>query len=1046
MQLLEECDFNILYASVKIIINGEWYGVNENPEELIKLFKQYRRVGLISPFISINWDIEKNEINFYTDTGRLCRPLIYYEDDKLNIERKEVLEKLESSNFKWKDLVTGFGKEIIENYNYEDCNIHSLKKLYGIENIKQLQSSQCVLEYLDTSESEGALIQINYNAKDKSKNKKKYTHLEIHPSLLLGVMSNQIVFPENNQLPRDLFFCGQAKQAVSLYHSNYFSRIDKTGIVLNYGQKPLVKSRYLQYINNEEHPYGENVIVAIMVYGGYNVEDAILVNEGSVNRGLFGTTYYNMYETRETSSNVGKNNLDSHITNIEKESNIIGKKPGYDFSHLDEYGLVKENTKMDENITVIGKVTNNIEEPGILIDSSVYPKKGQTGYVDKTFMTEDEEGFRLAKIRVRDNRIPAIGDKFCSRCGQKGTIGLLIPENDMPYTDEGIKPDIIVNPHALPSRMTIGQLVESLMGKACLNVGTFGDCTAFVNKGSKHKAFGKVLTENGYHSSGNQVLYNGMTGEQLESEIFIGPTYYMRLKHMVKDKINYRSKGPRTSLTRQVVQGRANDGGLRIGEMERDCLISLGVNAFLKESLLVRGDDYQVAVCNCTGTIAIYNEQKNIFLSPLADGPIKFTNISQYDANIEVISKFGRSFSIIRIPYAFKLLYQELLTMNIQMRIVTEDNIDQFMSMNYSDNVNKLMHLNTKEYKLDNLLNSVIRKARDQIYESKPNNDLPKTEEKPEPLLKPVNNISPESFGWIFDIFSEDKGEIYKSLILDDKGETTEIWYSEENDKKIPNRYPNGWKVEDLYYDNGLPILPEIIIEQLSEIRDPDNWILGLENILSYNIGNPFDSIDIPDMPEYDRAHLAPRKRFIEEYKSIYPNITDHQGDYAYSVYVNNKKIVPPERLNDYSPPFPYDTTSPLYNPNSPTYTPPGSPAYNPNSPYSSPPYAPGSPAYNPNTPPSSPPYAPGSPAYNPNTPPSSPPYAPGSPAYNPNTPPSSPPYAPSSPNYPPPNKNVGYRIDSTSSDGSIPPPPASNNTPRFKYNRSTRRSYYTKR
>ena len=237
----------------------------------------------------------------------------------------------------------------------------------------------------------------------------------------------------------------------------------------------------------------------------------------------------------------------------------------------------------------------------------------------------------------------------------------------MPFTADGLKPDIIVNPHAFPSRMTIGQLVETLMGKACVNYGGFGDCTAFVNKGPKSKVFGKLLTEVGYNSTGNQILYNGMNGEQIYSEIFIGPTYYMRLKHMVKDKINYRAQGPRTALTRQTVHGRANDGGLRIGEMERDGIIAHGATNFLKESMLVRGDDYYMAICNNTGSIAIYNNSQNLFISPMSDGPIQFVGTLDDHLNIENVSRFGRSFSIVRIPYSFKLLLQELQTMNVQM-------------------------------------------------------------------------------------------------------------------------------------------------------------------------------------------------------------------------------------------------------------------------------------------------------------------------------------------------------------------------------------------
>ena len=356
-------------------------------------------------------------------------------------------------------------------------------------------------------------------------------------------MGNQIIFPENNPLPRDLFSCGQSKQAISIYHTNYNSRFDKVGVVLTYGQIPIIKSRYLKYINNEEHSYGINAIVAIACYGGYNVEDSVLFNKASLDRGLFRNTYYNTYESNEESSKVGNSTIDSRFANIEQQ-NIIGLRPGYDYSDLDDAGLIKENTFLDDNKVIIGKILTNLSNPESSLDSSIFAKKGQKGYVDKTFITEGEEGFRIAKVRVRDDRIPNIGDKFCSRCGQKGTIGLIIEERDMPFTAEGIRPDIIINPHALPSRMTIGQLLETVMGKACAEYGAFGECTAFNNRGSKYESFGKLLTTVGYSSSANEILYNGQSGEQMKADIFIGPTYYMRLKHLVKDKINYRAKGP----------------------------------------------------------------------------------------------------------------------------------------------------------------------------------------------------------------------------------------------------------------------------------------------------------------------------------------------------------------------------------------------------------------------------------------------------------------------------------------------------------------------
>ena len=707
MMLLNECNPIILSNLCKVMVNGNWVGVVSEPHELEEKIKSLRRIGVIPTFTSIYWNVKNNTIFIYTDAGRICRPVFYVDENKPSYNNEAVLEKINKNNFTWEQLITGFAKKKISNYTFKSNNVYdSISDVYNATDIKELKGSKGLIDYLDTSETEGALIAMDYDI--MKQHKKPYTHVEIHPSLMLGVLGNQVIFPENNQLPRNLFACGQSKQGISLYHSNYPVRVDQTGIVLNNGQIPLVKSRYLKYINNEEHPCGENTIVAIMSFNGYNVEDSILFNEGSVKRGLFRTTYFSLYESREESGNKGKNTIDKIFTNIESRD-VVGMKPGCDYSQLDEYGLIKENVMVDEKTVLIGKVVPNLEKPGTFIDQSSFPKKGQTGFVDKSFMTEGEEGTRIAKVRVRSERIPSLGDKFCSRCGQKGTVGLVIPEEDMPFTGDGIKPDIIINPHAIPSRMTIGQLIETIMGKACSMQGAFGDCTAFVNKSNMPKVFGKLLTENGFHSSGNDILYNGLTGEQIETEIFIGPTYYMRLKHMVKDKINYRALGPRTALTHQPVQGRSNDGGLRIGEMERDGLISHGISSFLQESMLDRGDDYYMAVCNKTGAIAIYNESKNLFLSPQADGPIEFTGIMGNNIDnisIQTMSRFGRDFSIVRVPYSFKLLMQELTTMNVQLRIITEANIDQLSNMSFSTNIKKLTGSDLSDLQGQNKLQS----------------------------------------------------------------------------------------------------------------------------------------------------------------------------------------------------------------------------------------------------------------------------------------------------------------------------------------------------
>ena len=723
VEQLTECRIEYIAANTKIFVNGAWIGVVREPENVIKILKLYRRLGLIPIFTSISWNIREDSIFIYTDSGRLCRPIFYVEDMKPSYDNIEIMKYLETNNFNYFELLIGFNKfkekyrlddvKLLENFIKENNVFFNIDQLYDIEKgdpdeiLKKLSKNCGIIEYIDTAETETSLI-----ATYIDKIQKQTSHLEIHPSLLLGIMGNQIVFPENNQLPRDLFSCGQSKQGVSLYNSNYQNRIDKMGVVLNYGQIPLVKSKYLKYIYNEQHPYGVNCIVAIGCYGSYNVEDSILFNEGSIKRGMFNTTYLNMYEAREESSKVAGNQIDSKFTNIELEQ-VLGKKPGYDYSVLNNFGLIKENTVLDDKKVIIGKVTTNPDKTGFYNDASVTPKKGQLGFVDKSFITDGEEGFRIAKVRIREERIPAIGDKFCSRCGQKGTVGLIIPENSMPFTNEGIRPDLIINPHALPSRMTIGQLVETLTGKSCAIMGSFGDCTAFNQKGSKHEIYGDLLRNYGYSSTGNELMYSGETGEQMEMQMFIGPCYYMRLKHMVKDKINYRAQGPRTVLTRQTVQGRANDGGLRIGEMERDGIIGHGATFFLQESMLTRGDNYYMAICNTTGTVAIYNESRNIFLSPMADGPLKFNTNIEGEKNIEVISKFGRNFSIVRIPYSFKLLLQELQTMNIQMRIITEDNIDQITSM-------------SGKYTLDHIKNNLLSSSQKL--------ELEKPEEKEEDL------------------------------------------------------------------------------------------------------------------------------------------------------------------------------------------------------------------------------------------------------------------------------------------------------------------------
>ena len=684
---IEECGKKNLDKMTKVIVNGYWAGSVLNPMELVERFKIYRRNGLVPLFISICFESQANAISIFTDEGRLCRPIFYFDQDlkKMSFEMIKA-----TTDFSWAKLLSGFNKRKDGNETaLNSTEFYELYQMYdGIDSqetnpakLKRFIENKGLIDYIDPNEEETALICMKMSEYNKLK---KFTHCEIHESFIFGMMCNLIIYPHHNPATRNSFSTGQSKQAVSMYHTNFTMRMDKTALILNQGQKPLVKSRYYEHICHEENSYGENTIVALMCYTGYNVEDAVLINEGALQRGLFRTTYYSVYESHEERSDASSKRF---ININDTPLTVRGIKKEHDYSKLDEYGLVKEGTEMNDRTVIIGcaHFSNDSDE---IQDASKTTKKGQLGIVDKSYITEGEEGTKIAKVRIREERIPAVGDKMASRSGQKGTIGQIIPERDMPFTKNGLRPDIIVNPHAMPTRMTVGQLVECLVGKACLNMGYHGDCTAFMSSDKQIGAFGEILNKCNYHSSGNELMYNGMTGEQLEAEVYVGPNYYMRLKHMVKDKINYRAKGPRTLLTRQPVSGRANDGGLRIGEMERDVIISHGATDFLKESLLVRGDEYYMAVCNKTGAIAIYNPDKNMFMSPMADGPLRFVeSLDGMKMDVEHITKYGRSFSVVRVPYVFKLLMHELQAINVKMCIITEENINQFDNMNFSRNI-----------------------------------------------------------------------------------------------------------------------------------------------------------------------------------------------------------------------------------------------------------------------------------------------------------------------------------------------------------------------
>ena len=714
VRFLEECSYEDMHWHTKLFINGVWVGMILDPMRFKQVFITCRRLGLISPFIGFAFDMKYKKISISCDEGRLVRPLFYLDKGKLSYETMKDVDKRT-----WKQCL--FGMKMHPPFSPREV----IQKM-------DPENDRVVVEYLDNSEMETLLIASTQIEKD-------CTHQEIHPSLLFGVMGGQVLFPENSALARNDYSCIQGRQAVSLYHSNFFNRIDTTGVLLNYGQKPVVKSRYTRLINEEEHPYGENAIVAIMCHTGYNVEDSILINESAVKRGLFNITYYSMYETYEETGDRTEKRIAHPVL-----KGATHLKPGYNYNELGENGIIRENTILDDKTVMIGSIKYSNENPSEVSDASIFSAKGQTGIVDKVYLSQNDEGRRIVKVRVREERRPNIGDKFSSRCGQKGTIGTLIAEEDMPFTKDGLRPDLIINPHCMPSRMTINQLIECLFCKVAIQKGCAVDSTPFVNQGPKHKLLGGLLNEFDMHSSGNEILYNGMTGEQIESEIYMGPTYYTRLKHMTQDKINYRARGPRAALTRQTNHGRSKDGGLRIGDMERDSILSHGMSAFMYDSMMTRGDYYKMAICNHSGTIAIYNRSTQNFYSPVLDGPLQFEKTDVDTFVPSIITKYGKEFSLVEVPYCLKLLMHELTTMNVQMRLITAENIDSLTASGkrsmgeFKTWAKKEPPLVLEKQKVEKLLNQTLS---DEEFKAivDPDPDPMGELEEYEPTLEPVN-------------------------------------------------------------------------------------------------------------------------------------------------------------------------------------------------------------------------------------------------------------------------------------------------------------------
>ena len=612
-----------MFGKVKVFINGAWVGITDNPKELYEMLKEKKHQGIMNIYTAVIFDYKKAEIRICNDAGRLMRPLLRVKDNTIILKKQQVGD-LVSNKLEWNDLLT-------------NCKL-----------------DDSVLEYIDAEEQAWCMIAMKPNElSDPNRIAEfyKYTHCEIHPSTIFGILASCIPFPEHNQSPRNTYQSAQAKQAMGVYVTNYDSRMDKTAYVLNYPARPLVDTRIMDMIHINKIPSGFTVVVAIMTHTGYNQEDSLLFNKGSIDRGLFQATIYHT----EKDEDKQKINGDEEIRCKPDPSKTKGMKFA-NYTKVNSKGVIPENTLIQNRDVIIAKITpikenRNDHTKVIKYDdqSRIYRTDEET-YVDKNYIDRNGDGYSFAKVRIRAVRKPVIGDKFSSRSGQKGTIGNIIPEEDMPFTKDGIRPDIILNPHAIPSRMTIAQLKETVLAKVLLQLGIFGDGTSFGELDIN--IICEQLLKVGYEAHGNELLYNGLTGEQHECSVFTGPVFYQRLKHMVNDKQHSRSIGPMVNLTRQPAEGRSRDGGLRFGEMERDTTVAHGAARFTKERLYDVSDKYSVYSCKKCGLIASYNDAMHIHRCRTCDN--------------------RTDFAYVQIPYACKLLFQELITMNIAPRLITD--------------------------------------------------------------------------------------------------------------------------------------------------------------------------------------------------------------------------------------------------------------------------------------------------------------------------------------------------------------------------------------
>jgi len=596
---------------IDVFLNGKFVETTKNPEKLVNDIREKRRKGSISEQTNIAYLKHLGVVRILTDSGRVRRPLIVVEDGKPKL-MKEHLKKIKNKKMSWSDLI-----------------------------------KEGVIEYLDAEEEENAYIAL------KPENlTKEHTHLELDPAVILGLSTALVPFPEFNRGDRVNFGAKMVGQAIGMFSLNFPLRSDTKSNVLVYPQVPLVKTHINDVLKDEDHSGGQNVVIAIMSFEGYNMDDAIIVNKSSIERGLFWSYLFRSYEAEKKRYMGGQED----IIGI-PEPGIRGYPGEEAYKHLPEDGIVNPETEVKSDEVLIGKVSplrflGSLDQfiTGLenIRETSVKVRHGEEGIVDRVYVTESNDGSKLVKVVVRDLKKPEIGDKFASRHGQKGVIGLIVPQEDMPFTENGIVPDIIFNPHGIPSRMTIGQLLEILTGKVSALIGKRMNSPAF--HPLSEKELRKRLEDHGFRNDGKETFYDGRTGKQLVGQIFVGTALYQKLDHLVSNKIHARSRGPVTLLTKQPTEGKSKKGGLRLGEMEKDCLIAQGASLVLKERF--DSDKTKVPVCKDCGLVAIIDRVKNKRYCPVCGGS-KIVDVE--------------------MSYAFKLLLDELKSLVIYPKIVVKE-------------------------------------------------------------------------------------------------------------------------------------------------------------------------------------------------------------------------------------------------------------------------------------------------------------------------------------------------------------------------------------